>query len=256
MLTPLDIQNKEFKKSFRGYNLNSVDGFLDKVIEDYEKIYNENIELKYKVNLYSDQIRHYNTLEETIKNTLIVAQNSADEVINTARIKSQNIIEEAKINSRKSIEISKQKVVELNQEYDNLLKEMSSFKRIIWPVEGAIKLILRDEEKIDENNMRYFKEINDNLIQLMDFINMDREIILAIFDLHLSNNDNKMNKTMQTLTVVATIFTPMTFLTGVYGMNFKYMPELNFKWSYAIFWVIALLNITTLYRYYKKKGWI
>ena len=137
-----------------------------------------------------------------------------------------------------------------------LRKEMSSLKRLVWPVEGAIKLIIREENKIDEKNIKYFKEINDNLIQIMDFINMDREIILGIFDLYLSNNDNKMNKTMQTLTVVATIFTPMTFLTGVYGMNFRYMPELNFKWSYPIFWVIAVINIFVLYRYYRKKGWI
>lgn len=158
MLTPLDIQNKEFKKSFRGYNLNSVDGFLDKVIEDYEKIYNENIELKYKVNLYSDQIRHYNTLEETIKNTLIVAQNSADEVINTARIKSQNIIEEAKINSRKSVEISKQKVVELNQEYDNLLKEMSSFKN---KYQSLIKSHLKSLDDVDMSDKeRLIKDEN------------------------------------------------------------------------------------------------
>lgn len=137
-----------------------------------------------------------------------------------------------------------------------LRKEMSSLKRLVWPAEGAIKLIIREEYRIDEKNIKYFKEINDNLIQIMDFINMDREVILGIFDLYLSNNDNKMNKTMQTLTVVATIFTPMTFLTGVYGMNFKYMPELSFKWSYLIFWVIAVVNIFVLYRYYKKKEWL
>lgn len=138
----------------------------------------------------------------------------------------------------------------------NLRKGLSSLKRIIWPIEGAIKLIIREEDRIDEKNIKYFKEINDNLIQLMDFINMDREVILGIFDLYLSNNDNKMNKAMQTLTVVATIFTPMTFITGVYGMNFDYMPELRFKWSYPIFWIVAITNIVILYRYYKKKGWI
>lgn len=137
-----------------------------------------------------------------------------------------------------------------------LRKEMSSLKRLVWPVAGTIKLIIREEYMINEENIKYFKEINDNLIQIMDFINMDREVILGIFDLYLSNNDNQMNKTMQTLTVVATIFTPMTFITGVYGMNFKYMPELNFKWSYLIFWIIAITNIFILYRYYKKKDWI
>lgn len=137
-----------------------------------------------------------------------------------------------------------------------LRKEMSVLKRIVWPIEGAIKVIIREEDRIDKENIKYFKEINDNLIQLMDFINMDRELILGIFDLYLSNNDNKMNKTMQTLTVVATIFTPMTFLTGVYGMNFQYMPELTFKYAYPIFWIIAILNLSILYRYYRKKGWI
>lgn len=137
-----------------------------------------------------------------------------------------------------------------------LRKELSLLKRLIWPVEGAIKVIIREESKFNQDSIKYFKEIHDNLIQLMDFINMDREVIIGIFDLYLSNNDNKMNKTMQTLTVVATIFTPMTFLTGVYGMNFKYMPELYFKYSYPIFWIIAAFNIILLYRYYRKKGWI
>lgn len=137
-----------------------------------------------------------------------------------------------------------------------LRKEMSELKRLIWPVEGAIKVIIREEDRIDEENIKYFKEINDNLAQLMDFINMDRDIILGIFDLYLSNNDNKMNRAMQTLTVVATIFTPLTFLTGVYGMNFQHMPELYSKISYPIFWIIVILNFTVLYRYYKKKGWI
>lgn len=149
-------------------------------------------------------------------------------------------------------ETDKQHITEVYK----LRKEMSVLKRIVWPVEGAIKVIIREEDRIDKENIKYFREINDNLIQLMDFINMDRELILGIFDLYLSNNDNKMNKTMQTLTVVATIFTPMTFLTGVYGMNFQYMPELSFKYSYPIFWIIAIINVSVLYRYYKNKGWI
>lgn len=137
-----------------------------------------------------------------------------------------------------------------------LRKEMSLLKRLVWPVEGTVKAIVREESILNEESIKYFKEIHQNLIQLMDFINMDREVVIGIFDLYLSNNDNKMNKAMQTLTVVATIFTPMTFLTGVYGMNFKYMPELYFKYSYPIFWIIATLNISILYRYYRKKGWI
>lgn len=137
-----------------------------------------------------------------------------------------------------------------------LRKEMLRLKKLVWPVESTIKTIVREDDRVNEENVKYFREISDNLIQLMDFINMDRDVILGIFDLYLSNNDNRMNKTMQTLTVVATIFTPLTFLTGVYGMNFKYMPELNSKVAYFAFWIVSFLNFIVLYRYYKKKGWI
>ncbi len=137
-----------------------------------------------------------------------------------------------------------------------LRKEMLRLKKLVWPIESTIKTIVREDDRVNEENAKYFREISDNLIQLMDFINMDRDVILGIFDLYLSNNDNRMNKTMQTLTVVATIFTPLTFLTGVYGMNFKYMPELESKVAYSIFWIIVVLNFAILYRYYRKKGWI
>lgn len=128
MLTPLDIQNKEFKKTLRGYDIKAVDIFLDEVIEDYEKIYKENIELKDKVNLFSDQIRHYNTLEETLKNTLIVAQTTSEEVISAARAKSQNITDEAEISGDRIIELAKERVRDIKQEYEYLRKEMFSFK--------------------------------------------------------------------------------------------------------------------------------
>lgn len=154
--------------------------------------------------------------------------------------------------------------IDIMDEYDKeqiytvykLRKEMLKFKKLVWPIESTIKTIVREDDRVNEENVKYFREISDNLIQLMDFINMDRDIILGIFDLYLSNNGNKMNKTMQTLTVVATIFTPLTFLTGVYGMNFKYMPELDSKVAYSVFWIIVILNFAILYRYYRKKGWI
>lgn len=128
MLTPLDIQNKEFKKVFRGYDIKSVDIFLDEIIEDYEEVYKENIELKDKVNLFSDQIRQYNRLEETLKETLIIAQTTAEEVISSARLKSQNITDEAEINGDKIIQMAKERVRDINLEYEQLKKEMFSFK--------------------------------------------------------------------------------------------------------------------------------
>lgn len=103
MITPLDIQNKEFNKTLFGYNAKDVDSFLDEIIVDYERIYKENIELKDKINMISDQLRQYNTMEETLQKTLVVAQSTADEVTSSARQKSENIIADAELSGEKII---------------------------------------------------------------------------------------------------------------------------------------------------------
>ena len=128
MITPLDIQNKEFKRSFRGYNAKSVDIFLDEITQDYERIYKENIELKDKINMMADQLRQYNTMEETLKNTLIIAQNTADEVTANARHKAETIIEDAELTGKKLIEQARDDVKNIKKEYDYLKKEIFVFK--------------------------------------------------------------------------------------------------------------------------------
>lgn len=128
MITPLEIQKKEFKKSLFGYSPKDVDSFLDGLLEDYEIMYKENIELKDKVNMLADQIRQYNTLEETLKNTLIVAQTTADEVTGSARHKAENIIEDAEIKGQRIIDQAKEEVKNIKSEYDNLKKEIFIFK--------------------------------------------------------------------------------------------------------------------------------
>ncbi len=128
MITPLDIQNKEFKRSFRGYNAKSVDEFLDEIVEDYERIYKENIELKDKVTILTDQIRQFNTLQDTLKNTLIIAQTTADEVTTSARSKANLIVEEAELSGKVILDNVKDDVRRINNEYDQLKKELFMFK--------------------------------------------------------------------------------------------------------------------------------
>lgn len=128
MITPLDIQNKDFKRSFRGYNAKMVDVFLDEIIEDFEKVYKENIEYKDKINMLSDQIRQYSTLEETLKKTLIVAQTTADEVTSSARHKAENIIENAELTGKKMIDQAREDVRNIKNEYEHLKKEIFIFK--------------------------------------------------------------------------------------------------------------------------------
>ena len=101
MITPLDIQNKNFKKSFKGYSQTEVNSFLQEMIEDYEVMYKENISHKDKICLLTEQLNQFKTLEETLKSTLLVAQKSADELTLNARNKAEVIIDSADNKGRK-----------------------------------------------------------------------------------------------------------------------------------------------------------
>lgn len=143
MLTPLDIQNKEFSKGVRGYNIKEVETFLDEIIVDYEKLYKENIELKDKMALLNDQIKHYNNLEETLQNTLVVAQKTAEEVNMNARETYNNIVKEAEAKAKEIIEDANNEVIDINQEYENIKKEMMLFKM-------KFKTLLRSQLEMSE----------------------------------------------------------------------------------------------------------
>lgn len=128
MITPLDIQNKDFRKSFRGYKAREVDTYLDNINEDYEKLYKENIELKDKIAMLTDQIRQYNNLEETLKSTLVIAQSTADEVTTSARKKAELIIEDAEIEAKNRINEAICEVKSIKQEYEILKEQIYVFK--------------------------------------------------------------------------------------------------------------------------------
>lgn len=164
MITPLDIQNKEFKKSVVGYKTRDVDGYLDFINTDYEKLYRENVELKDKIGVLSDQIRQYNNLEETLKNTLVVAQSTADEVTKSARKKADLILEEAELESKNKIHEALDEVKKIKVEYDRLNKEMFIFKSRYESFVRSQLITLQDfyggfgqveeqiEEQIEEQN--------------------------------------------------------------------------------------------------------
>jgi len=128
MLTPLDIQNKEFTKGIRGYKESEVDAFLDEVIADYEKIYKENIDMREKLSMLNDQLRHYNEIEATLQNTLVVAQSTAEEVKVSAREKADMIVREAEDNARKIIAKANQEVLDIKKEYENIKKDIAVFR--------------------------------------------------------------------------------------------------------------------------------
>lgn len=128
MLTPLDIQNKEFTKGFRGYIEIEVDSFLDEVITDFEHIFKENLELKSKIEMLNEQIKHYSSMENTLQKTLIVAQTTAEDVIKTARQQGDAIINESDRRAEKIMESARDQVINSKTEYERIRKEILMFK--------------------------------------------------------------------------------------------------------------------------------
>ncbi|SDJ18081.1 magnesium/cobalt transporter CorA [Salimicrobium halophilum] len=115
-------------------------------------------------------------------------------------------------------------------------------------------LYTHDLENVYEHK-EYFRDIYDHLLKVSDMIASNREMTQDIRDSHLSMTSHRQNKTMQFLTVVSMIFLPLTFIAGVYGMNFAYMPELDYKYSYFIIWGIMIMMTVAMVVFFKKKGW-
>ncbi len=129
-------------------------------------------------------------------------------------------------------------------------------RKIIRPQRNTINLLTRSNEPfIEKEKEIYFRDVYDQLYRIYEQCDNYRDIISGILDMHLSLSSNKMNQIMKTLTIVMTIMLPLTLITGIYGMNFKYMPELNYKYSYFIvLGAMAVIALLLIY-YMKKKKW-
>ncbi len=128
MLTPIEIQNKKFNKSFRGYSEKEVDRFLDKVIVDYENIFKENLELKKNIELVEKQVNHYDSMEDTLQKTLVVAQSTADDLVDLAKKQADTIVKESEFKAEKIVEDAKNKVTNSTKEYERIRKEILMFR--------------------------------------------------------------------------------------------------------------------------------
>lgn len=138
-----------------------------------------------------------------------------------------------------------------------LKNEMMHLKRVIGPQADVIGLIARgDYEFIAPANTIYFRNIHDNLVRLNDIVGTSRDIITGAMEAYVSIVSNRLNEVMKTLTVIATIMMPLTLIASVYGMNFKYMPELGSKLGYpAVLFTMFLISVLMLI-YFKRRKWL
>ncbi len=139
----------------------------------------------------------------------------------------------------------------------DLKREMIFLWRQVWPFRGILQAMKREGPPLVQESTRIFlDDVNDHAAQVMNTIDSFRDILSGMLDLYLSTASNRMNEVMKVLTVIATIFIPLTFIAGVYGMNFEYMPELQWRWGYFTVWGVMIGITVGMLIYFKRNDWL
>ncbi len=136
-------------------------------------------------------------------------------------------------------------------------REMIYLRKQVWPLREVLASLSKaNSTLIQESTAIYLRDVYDHTIQVMDTIESYRDILSGMMDNYLSIMSNKMNEVMKLLTIIATIFIPVTFIAGIYGMNFQHMPELEWKWGY--FLALGFMSAVAAFMliYFKRKKWI
>jgi len=131
------------------------------------------------------------------------------------------------------------------------------FRKYVWPMREVIGRLERDDsEQIQDSTRVYFRDLYDHVVELMDMLETFREMIYGLIDIYMSSVSNRMNEIMKVLTVISTIFIPLTFIVGLYGMNFKYMPELEQQWGYPAVLTLMVGIAVSMILFVKRKRWV
>lgn len=136
-------------------------------------------------------------------------------------------------------------------------RELYYMRHAVWPLrEVLIQLTRHALPAITEQTMPYWRDVYDHIVQIIDLIETYREVLAGMLDVYLSSLSNRTNDVMRVLTVISTLFIPLTFITSLYGMNFDFMPELRWPWSYPILLLIMLLITLGMLAYFRAKKWL
>lgn len=139
----------------------------------------------------------------------------------------------------------------------NMKREVIFLRKSVWPLRELINGIQRSESPfITETTEVYLRDVYDHTIQVIDTVEGYRDMLSGMTDLYLSSVSNRMNSVIKVLTIIATIFIPLTFIAGVYGMNFENMPELEWRYGYLGVWIVMITVFVGMIVYFKKKDWL
>jgi len=139
----------------------------------------------------------------------------------------------------------------------NVKRELLYLRKVTWPLRELISMLQKEESKLIRKDTRiYLRDLYDHIIQLLDTIETYREMTTSMLELYISNMSHKMNEIMKVLTIIATIFMPLTFIAGIYGMNFRFMPELEWYFGYPLSLLLMGGVSLGMLIYFRRKKWI
>ncbi|MCB9363828.1 MAG: magnesium/cobalt transporter CorA [Flavobacteriales bacterium] len=139
----------------------------------------------------------------------------------------------------------------------DLRRELIFLRKTVYPLREAIAKMTKENVSglISDDTQRYFSDVYDHSVHIIETIETYRDLTSGLMDLYMTSVSNKMNEIMKVLTIISTIFIPITFIAGIYGMNFKYMPELNHEWGYPIALILMLAIVIVMLIFFKKRKW-
>jgi magnesium transporter len=146
---------------------------------------------------------------------------------------------------------------DITKDIQELKKEILKIRRAVFPLREVINRLEKTETPlIEERTNNYIRDLYDHIIQVSESVDIYREMIWGLMDMYMTTISNKMNEVMKVLTIMASIFIPLTFMAGIYGMNFEYIPELHFKYGYFVLWGAMILVFVGMLIYFKRKKWL
>ncbi|MCF4101656.1 magnesium/cobalt transporter CorA [Gillisia sp. M10.2A] len=142
-------------------------------------------------------------------------------------------------------------------EIQELKRTVLRIRRAVFPLREVISRLEKiDNNLIEDKTQNYIRDLYDHIIQVSENIEIYREMTWGLMDMYMTTISNKMNEVMKVLTIMASIFIPLTFIAGIYGMNFEYMPELQYKYSYFILWGVMIVIFLAMLYYFQRKKWL
>ena len=218
---------------------NSVISFQEKEGDIFESIRDRLRSAKGRIRSRGADYLFYCLIDTLVDHYFVVLENLSEEIKNLE----DELMEQPTTNTLHTIH--------------KLKREMILLRKSVWPLREVVSGLEQFESHlIKEQTNIYLRDVYDHTIQVIETIESFRDIIGGMLDTYLSSISNKMNEVMKMLTIIATIFIPLTFVAGIYGMNFEYMPELKWHWAYPVIWIIMLTLGLSMLIYFKRKKWL